>query len=44
MIFHSEIHKLMVSVWNKEELLQQSEGFIIIHIYKADCETDCSNF
>jgi hypothetical protein len=31
---YSEIHRLICSIWNKEELPQQWKKFIIIQIYK----------
>jgi hypothetical protein len=40
----SEIHKLMNSVWNKEELPEQWKESIIVPIYKKGDETDCSNY
>ena len=35
-----EIHKLITSVWNKEEL---PEEFIIVPIHEKDNKTDCGN-
>jgi hypothetical protein len=40
---HSEVHKLINSVWNNEEL-QQWKELIIVHIQKKGDETDCSNY
>jgi hypothetical protein len=40
---HSEIHKLINSIWNKEELPEQWKESIIVPIYK-DKKTDCSNY
>jgi hypothetical protein len=37
----SEIHKLINSIWNKEELPEQWKEPIIVPIYKGD-KTDCS--
>jgi hypothetical protein len=34
-------HKLINSIWNKEELPQQWKEYVIIHIYD---ETNCSNY
>jgi hypothetical protein len=39
----SEIHKLIRSIKNKEELPQQWKGSIIIPIYKKGDKTDCHN-
>jgi hypothetical protein len=40
----SEIHKLICSVWNKEELPQQWKESIIAPIRKKDNKTDCNNY
>jgi hypothetical protein len=40
----SEIHKLINSVWNKEELPKQWKDPIIVPIYKKGDKTDCSNY
>jgi hypothetical protein len=40
---YSEIHILICSVWNKEELPQQCKEFII-PIYKKGDSTDCNNY
>jgi hypothetical protein len=40
----SEIHKLINSIWNKEELPEQWKKSIIVPIYKKDDKTDCSNY
>jgi hypothetical protein len=37
---HSEIHKLIHFIWNKEELWQQPK-YIIVPIYKTGNKTDC---
>jgi hypothetical protein len=39
-----EIHKPTNSVWNMEELQEQSEQSIIVPISKKDSKTDCSNY
>jgi hypothetical protein len=39
----SEIHKLINSIWNKEELPEQWKESIIVPIYKKGDKTDCSN-
>jgi hypothetical protein len=40
----SDIHKLINSIWNKEELPEQWKESIILPIYKKDDRTDCSNY
>jgi hypothetical protein len=40
----SEIHKLINSIWNKEELPEQWKESIIVPVYKKGDETDCSNY
>jgi len=39
----SEIHKLIISLWNKEELPEEWKELITVLIYK-DTKTDCSNY
>jgi len=39
-----EIHKLITSIWNKEELPQEWKESIIVPIYKKRDKTDCSNY
>jgi hypothetical protein len=41
---YSEIHRLICSVWNKEELPQQQKESIIVLIYKKVDKTDCNNY
>jgi hypothetical protein len=38
---HSELHKLIMLIWNKEELPHQS---IVVPIHKKGDKTDCSNY
>jgi hypothetical protein len=40
----SEIHKLICSMWNKEELSQQWKESIIVPIRKKGDKTDCNNY
>ena len=39
-----EIHKLIISIWNKEELPEESKESIIVPIYKKGDKTDCSSY
>jgi hypothetical protein len=39
-----EIHKLINSIWNKEELPDQWKESIIVPVYKKGDKTDCSNY
>jgi hypothetical protein len=39
-----EIHKLINSIWNKEELPEQLKESIIVPVYKKGDTTDCSNY
>jgi len=39
-----EIHKLIISIWNKEELPEEWKESIIAPIYKKGDKTDCSNY
>ena len=39
-----EIHKLIISIWNKEELPDEWKESIIVHIYKKGDKTDCNNY
>jgi hypothetical protein len=41
---HSEIQKLIMLMWNKEELPHQSKESIVVPIHKKDDKTDCSNY
>ena len=40
----SEIHKLIISVWNKEELPEEWKELTIVLIYKERDKTVCSNY
>jgi hypothetical protein len=39
-----EFHKLIISIWNKEELSQKRKKSNILSIYKNGDKTDCSNY
>jgi len=41
---HCEIHKLIISIWNKEELPEEWKESIVVPIYKKSDKTDCSNY
>jgi hypothetical protein len=41
---HSEIHKLIKLIWNKEELPHQWKKSIAIPIHKKDDKTERSNY
>ena len=38
-----EIHKLIIYIWNKEELPEEWKESIIVSIYRKGDNTDCSN-
>ena len=40
----SAIHKLIISIWNKEELPEEWKESIIVSIYKKGDKTDCNNY
>jgi hypothetical protein len=40
----SEIHKLIISIWNKEELPEEWKESLIVPIYKTGDKTECSNY
>jgi hypothetical protein len=40
----SETHKLINSIWNKEELSDRGKESIIVPIQKKGDKTDCSNY
>jgi hypothetical protein len=40
----SMIHKLISSIWNKEELPDQWKGSITVPIHKKGDKTDCNNY
>ena len=39
-----EIHKLIISIWNKEELPDEWKESIIVPIYKKGDKTECNNY
>ena len=39
-----EIHKLIISIWNKEELPEEWNESIIVPIYRKGDKIDCSNY
>ena len=39
-----EIHKLIISIWNKEELPDEWKESIIVPIHKKGDKTDCNNY
>jgi len=43
-IIRCEIHKLIISIWNKEELPEGWKESIIVPIYKKGDKTNCSNY
>ena len=38
------IHKLVISIWNKEELPEEWKELIIVPIHKKGDKTDCNNY
>jgi hypothetical protein len=41
---YSEIHRLIHSIWNKEELSQQWKESVIVPAYKKGDNTDCNSY
>jgi hypothetical protein len=39
-----EIHKIIISIWNKEELLEEWKESITVPTYKKGDKIDCSNY
>jgi len=39
-----EIHKLIIAIWNKEELPEEWKEWFILSVYKKDDKTDYSNY
>ena len=42
--FRYEIHKLIISIWNKEEFSEEWKESIIVPVYKKGDKTDSSNY
>jgi len=42
--FRYEIHKLIISIWNKEELPVEWKEVIIVPMYKKGDKTDCNDY
>jgi sorting nexin-29 len=40
----SELHKLINSIWNREQFPEQWKEYIIILVYKKGDRIDCSNY
>jgi hypothetical protein len=40
----SEIHKLIISIWNKDGLPEEWKESIIVPIYKKGDKADCNNY
>jgi hypothetical protein len=43
-ILCSEIHRLICSIWNVEELPQQWKESIIVPVHRKGNKTDCNNY
>jgi len=39
-----EIHKIIIYIWNKEELPEEWKELITVPVYKKGNKTDCSNY
>jgi len=42
--YRSEAHKVIICIWNKEDLPEEWKESIILPIYKKGDVTDCSNY
>jgi hypothetical protein len=42
--FYSEIHRLICSIWNKEEFLQQWKESTVVPIKKKGDKNECNNY
>jgi hypothetical protein len=43
-ILHYDIHKIIMLIWNKEELPHQCTESTVVSIHKKGDKTDCSNY
>jgi hypothetical protein len=41
---HCAIHKLIIAIWNKEELPEEWKELVIVLIHKKGDKTDCNNY
>ena len=41
---HCAIHKLIIAIWNKEDLPGEWKESIIVPIHKKGDKTDCNNY
>jgi hypothetical protein len=41
---HSEVHKLIMLIWNKEELPHHWKESIVVPVHRNVDKTDCSNY
>jgi len=41
---HYEIHKLIISIWNKENMPKEWKESIIVPVYKKGDKTDCNEY
>ena len=39
-----DIYKLIISIWNKEELPEEWKESIVVPVYRKGDKTDCSNY
>jgi hypothetical protein len=39
-----EIHKLIISIWDKEELPEEWKESVTVPIHKKEDKTDCNNY
>jgi hypothetical protein len=40
---HSELNNLFISIWNKEELLQQKKKSVVVPLYEKGNKRICNN-
>ena len=41
---HGELHKLIISIWNKEELPEEWKEWIMLCKYRKGDKTNCSKY